>query len=465
MKVMLTIFIFFMQISFSIECYGAEYRTIEDFTYGRFEVRMMSGSGDGTLASFFTYNTNLNGDVYGNWNEIDIEILGAYDNYMQCTTHTPGNSSPVSITHYEEVEYNIHEEFHVYAFEWVPGEVKWFIDGQEVYSQTGSHIDNLVHAQKIMMNTWSSIYENWVGTFNVEDLPVYAFYDYVSYYNYTPGYGDYGSGNNFTFSWTDNFDDWDQSKWTKESHTFWGNRCQFNPSNVVFEDGYLILCLTNLNNLGFNGQVPDDHIYGCTDVNAINYNIDATHDNNTCEYLAYFSVDISNLDLSGLDNNGNNFYGVYLQGNFNNWCGWCNAMSDSNNDNIYETAVILSPGQYEYQYSINGWDWYIGSPPIESECDYIPNDEWINYGFELENEDIYLSTFYFGTCTESQESSCSFIGDVNSDNLLNVLDIVILVESIINSTENDFILNCIDINQDSNFNVLDIIQLIAIIVD
>ena len=140
-------------------------------------------------------------------------------------------------------------------------------------------------------------------------------------------------------------------------------------------------------------------------------------------------------------------------------------MSDSNNDNIYETAVILSPGQYEYQYSINGWDWYIGSPPIESECDYIPNDEWINYGFELENEDIYLSTFYFGTCTESQESSCSFIGDVNSDNLLNVLDIVILVESIINSTENDFILNCIDINQDSNFNVLDIIQLIAIIVD
>ena len=76
--------------------------------------------------------------------------------------------------------------------------MKWFIDGQEVYSQTGSHIDNLVHAQKIMMNTWSSIYENWVGTFNVEDLPVYAFYDY-SYYNYTPGYGDYGSGNNFTF--------------------------------------------------------------------------------------------------------------------------------------------------------------------------------------------------------------------------------------------------------------------------
>ena len=75
MKVMLTLFIFFMQISFSIECYGAEYRTIEDFTYGRFEVRMMSGSGDGTLASFFTYNTNLNGDVYGNWNEIDIEIL------------------------------------------------------------------------------------------------------------------------------------------------------------------------------------------------------------------------------------------------------------------------------------------------------------------------------------------------------------------------------------------------------
>ena len=113
MKNTIFITILLFQISFSIECYGAEYRTIEDFTYGRFEVRMMAGQGDGTLASFFTYNTNLENDVYGNWNEIDIEVLGAYNNHIQFTTHTPGNNNPISFTHYEEVDYNIHQEFHL----------------------------------------------------------------------------------------------------------------------------------------------------------------------------------------------------------------------------------------------------------------------------------------------------------------------------------------------------------------
>ena len=52
MKKRLFIIATLLHISIAIECYGAEYRTIEDFTYGRFEVRMMAGQGEGTLASF-----------------------------------------------------------------------------------------------------------------------------------------------------------------------------------------------------------------------------------------------------------------------------------------------------------------------------------------------------------------------------------------------------------------------------
>ena len=463
MKKILFIIATLSQFSFSIECYGSEYRTIEDFTYGRFEVRMMTGQGDGTLASFFTYNTNLENDVYGNWNEIDIEILGKYNNYIQFTTHTPGNNNPISFTHYEEVDYNIHQEFHVYAFEWIPGEVRWFIDGEQVYSQSGNHINSLVHAQKIMMNTWSSIYDNWVGPFNVENLPVYSFYDYVSYYDYTPGTGDYGTNNNFTFSWIDNFDNWDQSKWTKENHTFWGNRCQFNPSNIVFQDGYLILCLTNLNNLGFNGDVPSDEIYGCMDSDAANYNSDATQDNGSCQYLTYFSVDISNIDISGIDNNGESFYGVYLQGSFNNWCGLCNQMTDSNNDNIYETATILSPGEHQYQYTVNGWNWHVGSAPLGESCDYNPNDAWENYGFEIFDEPIYLNTYYFGSCDEPNSTNCNIVGDANQDNELNILDIIILIDYIVEIDQTS--IDCVDINQDNELNILDIVQMIDLIIN
>ena len=463
MKKRLFIIATLLQISIAIECYGAEYRTIEDFTYGRFEVRMMTGQGEGTLASFFTYNTNLNNDVYGNWNEIDIEILGAYNNYAQFTTHTPGDNNPISFTHYQEVDYNIHQEFHVYAFEWVPGEVRWFIDGDEVYSQSGNHIDSLVHAQKIMMNTWASIYESWVGPFNIENLPVYSFYDYVSYYEYTPSTGDYGTNNDFSFSWTDNFDSWDQTRWTKENHTFWGNRCQFNPSNAVFQDGYLILCLTNLNELGYNGDSPSDNIYGCMDTDAINYNPNADQDSGLCQYLAYFSVYISDIDVSGTDNNDESFYGVYLQGSFNDWCGLCNQMTDSNNDNIYETAVILSSGEYEYQYTINGWNWHVGSAPLGESCDYNPNDAWENYGFEIFDEPIYLNTYYFGSCDEPNSTNCNIVGDANQDNELNILDIIILIDYIVEINQTS--IDCVDINQDNELNILDIVQMIDLIIN
>ena len=33
------------------------------------------------------------------------------------------------------------------------------------------------------------IWENWVGEFDESILPVYAYYDWVKYYSYTPGEG------------------------------------------------------------------------------------------------------------------------------------------------------------------------------------------------------------------------------------------------------------------------------------
>ena len=40
----------------------------------------------------------------------------------------------------------------------------------------------------------------WVGEFDESILPVYAYYDWVKYYSYTPGEGTYGSFNNFSFA-------------------------------------------------------------------------------------------------------------------------------------------------------------------------------------------------------------------------------------------------------------------------
>ena len=166
---------------------GAELRTHESYLYGKFEARYKPAQGEGLVSSFFTYNDD---NPNTPWSEIDIEILGVYDHVVDFNTITWGQKSHIR-QHY--VPFNPHEDFHIYGFEWTPEYVAWFIDGDEVYRQSGEHIDSIHYSQKIMMNIWNPVYEDWVGSWNPEILPRFSYYDYVSYSAYTPGEGDMGS--------------------------------------------------------------------------------------------------------------------------------------------------------------------------------------------------------------------------------------------------------------------------------
>src|SRR5512143_28123 len=225
---------------------GAEYRTIATITYGRFEVRMRSAQVQGMLASFFTYFDGANP-----WNEIDIETLGRYSNETQFTTIVPTQND--THPYRQPLAFNPHAAFHVYAFEWTPDYVAWQVDGVEMYRQTGAHIGQLVKPQKIMMNIWQPAYVDWVGTFNPANLPVYAYYDWVKYYSYTPGTGD-----NFSLQWSDDFASFDPLRWQKATHTWDGNNSQFVQENVAFRDGYMILCLTDSAHSGYAGGAVVD---------------------------------------------------------------------------------------------------------------------------------------------------------------------------------------------------------------
>ncbi|MGQ9852274.1 MAG: family 16 glycosylhydrolase [Candidatus Oleimicrobiaceae bacterium] len=229
---------------------GAELRTRESYLYGRFEARYRASAGEGHVSTFFTYNDI---DPTVAWNEIDIEIHGRYQDDVQVTTITPRQM--IHLRH-QWVPFNPHVDFHLYAFEWTPEYVAWFIDGKEVYRQTEEHILTLRRPQKIMMNIWNPAYRDWVGSWSDQILPRFAYYDYVSYASYTPGAGDTGTGRNFTHQWTDHFDTWDEQRWEKATHTFPGNNCDFVPENVVFKDGLMILCLTDPVNLGYVDNRP-----------------------------------------------------------------------------------------------------------------------------------------------------------------------------------------------------------------
>ena len=241
----LLIFIAFISTSTLLgQTRGAEYRTLDSYTYGRFETRAKPTQGDGIVSSFFTFD-----DPANPWGEIDIEWLGLFDHTIDLSTITTGQTSHIR-QHY--VPFNPHLDFHDYGFEWTPEYVAWFIDSTEIFRQTGSHIEELDSAQKLMMNLWQPVYADWVGTFDDRILPRFSYYDWVKYYEYTPDAGDYGTDNNFTLEWEDDFSNFDQTRWEKsDNHTWGGNQSILIKENTVFVDGMLVLCMTDDIHVGY----------------------------------------------------------------------------------------------------------------------------------------------------------------------------------------------------------------------
>ena len=247
------IILFFINSLFCQKPYrGAEYRTIDEFLYGRFEVKMKTAVGSGVVSSFFTIDDYwANGQSStSNWREIDFEALGNISNAIQTNIITAYE------THHEELIYTPfypYNSFHIYAFEWTPVSIKFFIDDQLVRQDYNDYVSTHNTGQKIMMNIWQPIWESWVGEFDESILPVYAYYDWVKYYSYTPGEGTYGSFNNFTFNWEDNFEFYNEQIWQKATHSWSANNAQFVQQNAVLQDGFLILCLTDNLSYGYSG--------------------------------------------------------------------------------------------------------------------------------------------------------------------------------------------------------------------
>jgi hypothetical protein len=221
----------FFEISFAKDYWSGEVRTKESFLYGRIEVRMKSAQASGVTSTLFTYNTSSS--IY---NEIDIEIMGKDNDEVQYTTFTPDQTG---VNFRQTVSFNPHASFHVHAIEWTPDYVAWYVDGFEIHRDNSDRIKALFLPQAIMMNFWMPNSVDWAGTFNDNNLPLYAMYDWVKYYEYTPGEND-----NFTLKWTDDFNSFDGNRWAKSSSTFASNYCDFKTQNVLIKDGYLLLCMT-----------------------------------------------------------------------------------------------------------------------------------------------------------------------------------------------------------------------------
>jgi len=93
--------------------------------------------------------------------------------------------------------------------------------------------------------------------------------------------------------------------------------------------------------------------------------------------------------------------------------------------------------------------------------DYLLFDLTGNYLCPPYPECIDVSDFWY-----QDTSVCSNIGDVNSDSIINILDIILIVSFIINDNSVDYqTLIISDYNMDRNLDILDIIELVNLILN
>ncbi len=104
---------------------------LADFTFGRFEARIKLLEGQGFWPAFWMLSTN---EPYGGWpqsGEIDImELIGSNPEIAHGTIHYgdpyPNNQSQGN--GFELFSTSFADGFHVFAIEWEPGEIRWYID-------------------------------------------------------------------------------------------------------------------------------------------------------------------------------------------------------------------------------------------------------------------------------------------------------------------------------------------------
>ena len=169
---------------------GAELRTDNDdgfYSYGCYEVRMKSAGPSGTVSSFFGFRFNP-------WQEIDIEIVGKNNRAMLTNIYFnegpegEPNNDAFQVPPFPEnigLSYDASEEFHNYAFEWLPGEIKWYRDGQLVKQATVAGADSGQMPDidmQIMMNLWVSDSPSFAGEIDDSNFPVRSEYEWVRFY-------------------------------------------------------------------------------------------------------------------------------------------------------------------------------------------------------------------------------------------------------------------------------------------
>lgn len=157
---------------------------LREWTYGRFEARMQLPYGNGIWPAFWMLGADIAQTPWPACGEIDImEHIGREPTRIYGTVHGPGYSGSGGVGHYTTVA-DVSEAFHVYAVEWEPEEIRWYVDEQQYFRVTPESVRGtwvFDHPFFLLLNL--AVGGNWPGPpDDTTVFPQFLKVDYVRVY-------------------------------------------------------------------------------------------------------------------------------------------------------------------------------------------------------------------------------------------------------------------------------------------
>lgn len=105
-----------------------------EFMYGTVEVKAKLPSGKGLWPAIWMLGNDIDENTWPGCGEIDImEYAGSRPGVIHTSLHSPSSFGETINTRKTSFE-NIEEGFHIYKMKWTKHYIKFFIDGEEVYT-------------------------------------------------------------------------------------------------------------------------------------------------------------------------------------------------------------------------------------------------------------------------------------------------------------------------------------------
>lgn len=171
---------------------GAEVRSYETIEYGRVRARMRLAEGSAVVSALVTIYTPWPAD---DWNELDIEALGADTTHVQFNTMvytgapppTPVTASVTPTQHPQLVDlgFDGSADYHEYTIEWTPEQARFLVDDVVLHSWS-ERIDLMGLPQNVLLTIWASSSPEWAGAVTASTSGSTASYDWVEVYEYQP---------------------------------------------------------------------------------------------------------------------------------------------------------------------------------------------------------------------------------------------------------------------------------------